>query len=113
MIMLKKYRLVIGIGLFLLFLGMLFITVKSTVPKRWNEQLVGLSRENVHLILGYPDANFMPKGWEGWSQGTVIGAWVLTIGYNGDEKVIRVTRKFDWGFDYYGWANDWKKFLVK
>ena len=109
----EKYQLVAVAILTLVLVGILLISVKSTIPQRWNEHLVGLPRENIHLILGHPDADFMPKGWEGWSQGVVVGAWVLTVGYNGDEQAIRVTRKFDWGFDHYGWASEWKEFLSK
>lgn len=107
----EKYKWIIVVITTLVLIEVSFIFAKSTIPQRWNEELVGLPRENVHSILGYPDANFMPKGWEGWSQGVVVGAWVLRVGYDGDEKVINVTHKFHWGFDHYSWSNDWKEFL--
>lgn len=88
------------------------VGLRSAQPVRWDEPLVGLDREEVHRLLGLPDANFIPKGWEGWTQPAIVGAWVLIVGYeesSGDPRASRVERKFVWGLGYRGWVRDYRR----
>lgn len=86
----------------------LAVGVYNSVPYRWDEPMVGVERNGVHLIVGYPDANFAPKGWDGWSQPALFGAWVLTVHYDGDDVAVRTQKKFVWGFDYRRWGHDYR-----
>lgn len=86
----------------------LAIGISNSAPYRWDEPLIGIERNRVHLIIGYPDGNFIPKGWDGWSQPALVGAWVLIAHYDEDEVVTRTNKKFVWGFAHRRWAHDYR-----
>jgi len=106
-------QLIIVLLVFLLLIGALTVGLRSAIPQRWYEPLVGLNRGKVHAVLGLPDGNFMPKGWEGWTQSALVGAWVLLVYYNDSEQVVDAKRKFHWGLDYMRWEHDYRKQMDK
>jgi hypothetical protein len=98
-------------GLLVVCLLLVAVTVGYALPypERWNETFVGLSRSEAWSVLGAPNANFAPKGWEGWNRNAIYGAWVLKVYYDESEKVKSVEKKFDWGLSYLSWNDDYYK----
>lgn len=82
-------------------------------PRRWHEPITELNRTQVRALLGNPDADASVKGWDGWDQPAVVGAWVLKVYYTEEGRVITVQKYFDWGFGYLSWERDYRKLLPK
>jgi hypothetical protein len=80
-------------------------------PARWKESFSQLNRTQVHALLGLPDADFSPKGWDAWDKPVLVGAWVLTVYYDDKGQVTEVRRKFDWGTNYLSWDRDLQRRL--
>lgn len=94
--------------LVLVFVAGVAIGLCSGLPRRWSDPLTNLSQDQVHAVLGLPDGDFMPKGWEGWDQPVVVGAWVLLVYYDEHGQVTHTRRKFEWGFGYREWERGYK-----
>jgi hypothetical protein len=62
-----------------------------------------MTRTQVHALLGAPDADFSPQGWEGWDQPALVGAWVLVVYYDEVGAVTSVRSRFDLGLAYLRW----------
>jgi len=88
------------------------ILVLAQPPARWAGPLATLNRAQVHALLGIPDADFLPKGWDGWDKPVLIGAWVLTVYYDDQEHVTSARTKFDWGLGHLSWDRDYQKRLA-
>ena len=102
----------IGLGLALV-MACIAVVLLVQPPRRWQEPLMELNRNQVQTLLGTPDADFSPKGWDGWDKPVVIGAWVLTVNYDEAGRVIAVRKKFDWGLSYLFWDRDYSKRFQK
>lgn len=77
-------------------------------PDRWDEKLIGMNRLDAWQLLGVPDIVF-PEKFDGWNRDALFGAWVLTIRFQEDGKIFHVEKKFDWGFDYISWDDNYRK----
>ncbi|WP_160309021.1 hypothetical protein [Anaeromyxobacter sp. PSR-1] len=84
-------------------------TAWSVRPRRWNAPIATMTRPEVHALLGAPEVDFSPKGWEGWDQPALIGAWVLIVYYGEGDRVTSVQSKFDWGFGYMSWDGRYRR----
>jgi hypothetical protein len=83
------------------------IIVNASVGMRnWSNITERQTRTSVHALLGKPDANFLPKGWEGWDRSGIVGAWVLIVYYDEADRVANVRQKFDWGLGHLFWDRD-------
>ncbi len=78
-------------------------------PERWNEDLMGMQRNDAWRLLGVPDIDYTEKGFDGWNRNAIFGAWVLVVRYGENERISGVEKKFSWGFGYLSWDNDYRK----
>jgi hypothetical protein len=62
-----------------------------------------MTRDEVHALLGVPDADFSPKGWEAWDHPVLVGAWVLVVYYSESGAVTSSQTTFEWGLGYLRW----------
>jgi hypothetical protein len=78
-------------------------------PERWNEDLLGMRRDDAWRLLGVPDIDYTEKGFDGWNRNAIFGAWVLVVRYGENEKISGVEKGFSWGFGYLSWDDDYRK----
>jgi hypothetical protein len=82
------------------------MVVLGRPPSRWREPVLLMGRSQVHALLGLPDADFSPKGWDGWDRPVIVGAWILKVHYDGEGRVIAVQNSFEWGLGHLQWRRD-------
>ena len=54
----------------------------------WNEVKFGMTREQVHKVLGPPTEKGLPADQEAWRQGPGVSAWFFYVRYGENKKVL-------------------------
>lgn len=105
----RKYLINISILYFIITLIIALPTM--FLPKRWLDIQTGMAKPNVERVLGIPDCSMDEKQFSGWHNPFYLGASVLIIHYDEEDKVSDIKIETDWGWAYQNWESRYRHYL--